>query len=421
MIRWITDNLGTCAFDPMLPDEEIYVLDIRDMVDKAGNTDAMIREKIGFAVNEINSGKKVVISCDYGISRSNGIAIGVYATLYSIDFYNAAYFVMDKIGKHEIKPEILSAVYHALTEGSVIEKETKKNILLTGGTGFIGSKVCALLKMNHNVWNPSRQELDLVNDLFSLDLFVKKNRISTIVHFANPRIINSIRAMGETLVMLKNILAVCECNPIHLVYMSGWEVYSGYKTKGLLASEELPLLPKGIYGETKLLCETLIKNVSREGQIKYTIIRSSPVYGQGSDKPKFIYNFLDKAMKSQPITVHKYINSLPCLDLLFIEDLAEVLMRIVESENTGDFNIGTGQLTSTTEIAEFIIDIIGGKKSIKTVDILSSCANIAMDSTKAIHMYEWKPKVSIRAGIEEIIKSMRKESENNNGFIPFAK
>lgn len=403
MIRWISENLGTSSYEYAKDKTGIYILDVRDMVDKIGNNESIVSAKIKEAISEIKNGKRVVICCDYGMSRSNSIAIGVHSILNNLSINDAVADVTSKTGIKEVKPEVLSVVYSLLNKTNKQNDIVRCNILVTGASGFIGNRIAALLKKNNNVFAPSRVEIDLLVDILAFDLYVKQNNISTIIHLANPRVYNTVSAMGESLKVLRNILTVCSNNNIHIIYMSCWEVYSGYRSSYLLASEELPLLAKGVYGETKYLCEKLLSVYGRCNPLKYTIIRSSPVYGTGSDRPKFIYNFIDKAIKNQQITTHNYANGLPCLDLLYIDDLEKVLVEIVNSGKTGEFNIGTGLLASTFDIAKMIINIIESKSKIKTIDVASYWANIAIDSTKVRSLFEWVPRINTETGIRMLI------------------
>jgi len=97
--------------------------------------------------------------------------------------------------------------------------------------------------------------------------------------------------MGMSLVMLKNVLDVCAgkwvCSLSYLVV----GIYSGYKTRELKADETLAPCPGGTYDD-KFLCETLLRHYHQHYGVAYALLRSSPVYGPGSDRPKFIWNFL---------------------------------------------------------------------------------------------------------------------------------
>lgn len=404
MINWIDDKIGTGSFENVKKGVGYSIIDVRDMVDKAGNTEKIISEKINEAISVIDKGNKIVICCDFGISRSNGIAVGVCVVLYGMSLYDATAYVIERIGDKDIKPEVLTVVYKALKmKDSVFCPDINKNVLITGVSGVTGIRLCPFLKEECNVFTPSSKELNLLNNALSLDLFVKKNNISYIVHLANPRNSNKISSMGETLVMLKNILTVCETNNVHLLFISSSAVYSGYKTISLLASEELAMLPRGIYEETKYLCEKLIEAVGTQGNLKYTIVRASQVYGAGIYKPRFIFSFIEKAIKDDLISVHRYKNGLPCLDLIYADDYINILVEIIKSGKTGTYNIGTGTLTSTTDIAEQIINHIGSKSKIIEVIVETECGNIAMDYTKANKEFYWSPTVNIQAGLNKLI------------------
>ena len=68
MIRWITKDLGTAPFTDSEIGDDLNVLDVRDLVDKHGNSAQATREKIDQGVALLQQGRKLVICCDYGIS-----------------------------------------------------------------------------------------------------------------------------------------------------------------------------------------------------------------------------------------------------------------------------------------------------------------------------------------------------------------
>jgi predicted protein tyrosine phosphatase len=79
MPDWITTQLGTASYydlgaDILSPD--IVIVDVRELVDKEGNPDDLILDKISLVTNAIGQGWRVLVCCDKGISRSNAIALG---------------------------------------------------------------------------------------------------------------------------------------------------------------------------------------------------------------------------------------------------------------------------------------------------------------------------------------------------------
>lgn len=410
MIRWITENLGTCSSEELSKQHDANIVDVRDMVDKGGNPSEIAKQKIEEALLYLEKGGKVIICCEYGMSRSNAIASGVLAKFAHIPFNEAIRKVISATEEKSVKVEVLSAVRKAIEnsmDSDCKNKTSYKRILVTGGSGTLGAPLIPKLQMQHEVFTPKREDINLLNGPVELDLMVKEQKIDTIVHLANPHIYTTNAAMGETLIMLKNVLDVCRENSVKLVYPSGWEIYSGYRSQFLLASENLPPFPKGPYGETKYLCEILLDHHQKQYGVDYVIIRSSPVYGTGS-KPNFIYNFLKKAIHNEEIITHKYLNGFSSLDLLHINDFISAMLAVIEGNVTGFFNIGSGIGISTTEVAQQIIKLLDSNSIIKHLEIQDFAPNIAMDTKKAREELSWEPKVSIQEGVRKLVSNLLK-------------
>lgn len=406
-IRWITPLLGTAPALSVNKNADLNIIDVRDLVDKAGNRADAVLNKITEGCESLRAGHKTVVCCDYGISRSNAVAVGILAVYEAISFEKAVRRVLEATGEKEIKVEPLQSVRRALGQDKTNTRHDKCHLLVTGAAGFLGKAISLALAENFSVFTPNRKELDLQQGSTQLALFVGENEIDSIIHLANPRVYTSNIAMGETITMLRNVLDVCVAHDIRLVYMSGWEVYSGYRSSQLKADESLPLFPKGPYAEAKYLCEILIENCRRTQGLRCALLRSSPVYGVGSDKPKFIYNFIDKIRQSQRIVTHSYKNGSPALDLLYIDDLVAAVRQVVTSDFSGDLNIGTGVLTSTPRIAELLRNFLGGHGEIDTTRIDGDTACIAIDASKANKVLGWQAKVGIEQGLQLILSNLK--------------
>ena len=410
-ICWITANLGTGPALQVCKEADMNIIDVRDMVDKAGNCPDTVRNKIIEGCDSLRAGKKTVVCCDYGISRSNAVAVGILAMYESISFEAAVRCVLEATGKKEIKVEPLQAVRSALGADKKHSHNQKRHVLVTGGSGLIGKPVSQKLGEEFKVFAPSREELDLKAGSTQLDLLIGEAKIDCIVHLANPRIYTSNIALGDTLVMMRNVLDVCIARDIKLIYLSGWEVYSGYRSNCLYADESLPLLPKGPYAETKYLAEILVEHCRRSQGLRCTMLRSSPAYGIGGDKPKFIYNFIDKIKHSQRIVTHRYNNGHPAVDLVYIDDLVSAVIKAVGSDFEGNLNIGTGLVTSTQRIAEILQEMLGGKNKNESTLINGDTARIAMDATKAKEILKWMPTITVEQGLGMILDNLKKSKE----------
>lgn len=338
------------------------------------------------------------------MSRSNAIAVGIITNLEKIPFNQALRQVQEATGEAEIKLDPLNAVRQAL--GVNIKKEKcsqYRNILITGGRGFIGTALQgALINSEFRLISPTREQIDIFAGSTKLDLLASEENIDCIVHLANPRVYTSNVAMGQTLTMLRNVIDVCLAKDIPLIYPSSWEIYSGYAGT-IHADESTPALPRGPYGETKYLAEILIDHCRRTRGLRCAILRSSPVYGSMSDKPKFIFNFFKKASQGQKIVTHHYINGNPKLDLLHIDDLISSIVATLKSRFIGNLNIGTGQLSSTLKIAEMIRDELGSSSMIQQIEVNTEVASIAMNYGRANHVLDWEPVIFFEQGLKSLL------------------
>lgn len=406
MIRWITDRLGTSSWDEATRTGDIYLIDAREFVDRGGNPLNGLREKIDEALTHLRHNEKVVVCCDYGISRSNSIAAGVLALYEGINFDDAVERVLSSVGENSIRIEVLESVRKALESNQQgASPDSRGKILITGASGFIGRSVSASLKGRGLVpLHPTHQEIDLTKDAIRLDLLSRRQEVSTILHLAAPRIYTTNESLGTSLAMLKNVLDVCVQNNIRLVYLSGWEIYSGYRSERLVVGESLSPRPGSTYGQAKYLSELLIRHHVQYYDLRSTILRSSPVYGVDSERPKFIWNFLINGLRNLEIVTHQYLNGFPALDLLHISDLVRAVMAVLDTERSGEFNIGSGIGISTAEIARMIVEKMGSRSKIRHVKIQDYASNIVMDYQLASHRLGWNPEVKFEKGLEEFLQ-----------------
>lgn len=400
MIRWITDFIGTAPYLEAVSEVEDYeILDVRNLVDKQGNDNEEINLKIKQGLEYLYAGKKLLVCCDYGMSRSNSIAAGIISIYESISIFDAVRRVVEQTGEKEIKLPMINSVISSI--GYNLDDSTNNNtVLITGGGGFIGSKVLKRLE-DFKIISPSSNELDLSKDRVELDLLLKENSISTLVHLANPRKITTYDAFGQSLSMLKTVLDACLENNVRLVYISGWVIYEGYKGD-ILADENTAMISKSNYGDLRILSEELVDMYVKRG-LNLMMIRACSVYGMEKDVPKFIWNFIDKASKNETINTHRYLNGNPKLDLINVNDLADVLEICVRSGDTGVFNIGGNDMHSTNEVAELIVNRLKSKSSVVSTNIKDYVANIQMDNTTFSNKYHWEPKRNLNSEIDGMI------------------
>ncbi len=267
-------------------------------------------------------------------------------------------------------------------------------ILVTGGKGFIGSKIVEMLSVDHNVtvvdnndtydimtqaqlsdlyqwrmrnWNLKNVQVidgDVLDRLVCLKAFSHNPDI--VIHLATyPRakIVDNDPILGIPKVIntTTNLLWHAEkWNIRKFVYVSSSMVYGDF-VDGM--KEDGKTKPKNIYGEAKLTGERLVKLFSKRDGLNYNIIRPSGVYGPGDMPDRVVSKFFDKAMNNEAITLHNGENK---VDFTYRRDAARgIIMAALSPVSNVSFNITAGNATSLKTLAEKIITMTGSESEIE--------------------------------------------------------
>lgn len=414
MIKWITERLGTASYyDDVLVAlaSDTQLLDVRELIDNEGNDPARLRAIINRGAEQLRLGQRLLICCDKGISRSNALALG---TLLAAGMpYTQALQQLADAGATDINLGMLKEI-RALYEP--VRPSTSKlpsRILVTGATGFIGRAVLDGLGPSYQLLGPDRSKYDLRHDLLALDDFVSDQRIDTIVHLAHPRSRNSIGAMGEALAMMKTVLELCRLNSLRLVYLSSLAVFSGYTGADIVqAGSALTPRPRGVYAETKYLCEQLIRCYQESSAGNLVLVRAGFVYGPNMDKGMFVPKFFEWAMQNRVIQTHRYRNGLPSFDFLYIDDLVDAIRLALEKGRLLlPVHIGSGRATTTHHLAQEIVRVTGSSSPVETLDIQGETTRVVVDPDEAARELQFVPKVSLETGLEMIWDALRPEDK----------
>ena len=270
-------------------------------------------------------------------------------------------------------------------------------ILVTGGKGFIGSKIVEMLSQeghqvtvvdNEDTYGiMSKQDLhalykwrmrnwvtknvqfipgDVLNRLICLKAFSYNPDI--VIHLATyPRakIVDNDPILGIPKVIntTTNLLWHAEKFGVRkFVYVSSSMVYGDF-TDG--TKEDAKTKPKNIYGEAKLAGERLVKLFSKRDGLNYNIVRPSGVYGPGDMPDRVVSKFFENAMQNKAITLHNGDNK---VDFTYRQDAARgIIMAALSSVANVSFNITAGNATSLRTLAEKIVSLTGCDSDIEDI------------------------------------------------------
>jgi nucleoside-diphosphate-sugar epimerase len=391
-VKWITPSLGTAAYYDVQNRPEVgadVLIDVRTLVDKEGNADSELREAVQKALTALRSDKRVVICCDMGFSRSNVLALAVLMST-GRSYSDSLELVSSKADVSEINLALLRQVR------SLYERPDA-----------VGASLIGQLAQEHQIFAPSRQELDLA-DAFALNDYIASNKIDVLMHLAHPRTRNSIAAVGGTVAMMKSALEVCRLNGTLLFWLSSLAIYSGYQTQTVVhAHSELQPIPYGTYAESKFLCEELVRLYEKNHGTKTIVLRPAAVYGPGMPRSTIVAKFFEMAIQGTTIQTHEYENGLPAFDFLHIRDLAAAVRQALLRLPSRPVNVGTGRVTSTYDLARLISQIAGHRSSVERIGLAGKTYKIAVDPEEAAASLDWRPTIELTDGLLEMYDQYR--------------
>jgi UDP-glucose 4-epimerase len=309
-----------------------------------------------------------------------------------------------------------------------------KNILITGGSGFIGSNLVLYLSNLHRVTSIGRgknQEVlrSLVNknvnlvdynaiDTKDLQELIKDSDI--IIHLAggggNKFFVQNPDAIGKSIRLTDTIIEVCQLFNKKLIFTSSIAVYNTFTHRGNPLSESMRPLPEDIYGLLKLLSENMIK----DSGVDFIILRLPNIYGYSLkfQSSGVIGRFIEMASKGYSIDIFTDGNNK--MDYLFLDDLNRAFGVIIEKDIKNEIiNIGSGSLHSLKEIAYEISSIFAEEynRNVK-VNIINKehrvYADRLLSNEKAEILLGWTPVVSLKEGLRETVRRYMNDRINTS-------
>jgi len=220
------------------------------------------------------------------------------------------------------------------------------NILVAGGSGFIGSHIVDALSetpestvlvydiqaRNNRVGNV----VSVRGDVFDLDRLVKamkEQNVVNVIHMVGLASIPGCRKSPDVSFRLnvssvqKMLEAMRLCDAEHLVFSSTAAVYG--ITNGPKVSERVKPKPTSIYGSHKRAAELLIQGYAENYGVNTTILRIFNVYGDLKMEQGVVSLFVRRALKQKPIILR---GGEQLRDFVYLDDVVEVKENFPEIE-----------------------------------------------------------------------------------------
>jgi CDP-paratose 2-epimerase len=337
-------------------------------------------------------------------------------------------------------------------------------ILITGGMGFIGSHVAEYYAQDFGnkiliIDNLSRHR----NNLFRFDNYenvdfwhsdlIQFDTLNMIIESFLPEIV--IHACGQTAVTtslvdpetdfhtnVEGTFNLLEClrkhnlrpkflftstNKVYGENVNDLQIYETEKEyifniKGHVSEKmNIDQTKRTPYGTSKLCADLLVQEYAKSYDIEAVIFRMSCIYGThqfGIEDQGWIAHFIFQALQDKPITI--FGDGKQVRDVLYISDLVEAINRVIKEPfliEDNVFNVGGGYSNriSLIQLIEMLEDILDKQITIKFAPWRESDQKVYIsDISKIRDRFDWRPKVSVRDGVEKTVNWIRKHLKNES-------
>lgn len=310
-----------------------------------------------------------------------------------------------------------------------------KTILITGGTGFLGSHLTSRLLAEGNI-------VICVDNNYSGSLDnIKELRKNTNFSFIEHDIISPLK-LDTHIDQIYNM--ACPASPVHYqgkaaLFTTKTCVHGMFNMLDLALEHGATILqastsevygeplvhpqpetyrgnvnitgPRACYDEGKRCAESICFDYYREHGADIKIVRIFNTYGpnMSPNDGRVVSNFICQALENKDITV--YGDGSQTRSFCYVDDLIEIVIRMMNSEKgfTGPVNIGNPDEFTILELAKKVISLANSKSQIIFKDLPHDDPTQRQpDISLAKNKLSWSPQVSLEQGIEKTIPFFRK-------------
>ncbi|TYG78538.1 hypothetical protein ES288_D02G067000v1 [Gossypium darwinii] len=307
----------------------------------------------------------------------------------------------------------------------------KKNlrIVVTGGAGFVGSHLVDRLiargdsvivvdnfftgrkeNLMHHFGNPKFELIrhDVVEPiLLEVDQIYHLACPASPVHYK----FNPVKTIKTNVVGTLNMLGLAKRVGARFLLTSTSEVYGDPLQHPQVETYWGNVNPIGVrscYDEGKRTAETLTMDYHRSLGIEVRIARIFNTYGPRMciDDGRVVSNFVAQALRKEPMTV--YGDGKQTRSFQYVSDLVEGLIRLMEGDHVGPFNLGNPGEFTMLELAEVVQEAIDPNAKIEfRPNTEDDPHKRKPDISKAKQLLGWEPTISLRKGLPLMVSDFR--------------
>ena len=311
----------------------------------------------------------------------------------------------------------------------------RKQVLVTGGAGFVGSHLCdRLLAQGHDVLCVDNfftgvkdniahlvgePRFELMRHDVTFPLHVEVDEIYNLACPAAPvhYQFDPVQTAKTSVHGAINMLGLAKRVKAKILQASTSEVYGDPnvhpQTEDYWGNVN-PIGTRSCYDEGKRCAETLFFDYHRQHKLRIKVARIFNTYGprMHPNDGRVVSNFIVQALRGEPITI--YGRGEQTRSFCYVDDLVEALVRLMASGEpfTGPVNLGNPAEFTILELARMVLELTGSKSELVYKPLPEDDPmQRRPDITLAARELGWKPTVPVREGLRRTIDYFKGRSE----------
>ena len=310
--------------------------------------------------------------------------------------------------------------------------QTSPRVLVTGGSGFVGSHLCErLLQMGadvlcvDNFFTGSKANIahlldeprfELIRHDVTFPLYVEIDEIYNLACPASPvhYQFDPVQTTKTSVHGAINMLGLARRTGARILQASTSEVYGDpeiHPQTEAYWGRVNPIGPRACYDEGKRCAETLFFDYQRQHQLEIKVARIFNTYGprMRPDDGRVVSNFIVQALRGESLPV--YGDGSQTRSFCYVDDLVKALIALMESEPgfTGPVNLGNPSEFTIGDLAQRVISLTGSTSTI-TYEVLpvDDPKQRRPDISLAGKALDWQPDTPLDEGLPKTIEYFRK-------------
>ena len=296
----------------------------------------------------------------------------------------------------------------------------RKEILLVGGSGFLGLNLIKSLRKNNNyrITSVSRvkpkifkrnKNLNFIKADFSnyiqIKKKLKKKNFNIIINFGgNINHDNKNQIEKSHFTLCSNLVRFFNNRKIDLFIQAGSSMEYGLAKSPNY--EKSKCKPKSYYGASKLKSTEVLK----KSKLNYIVLRLYQIYGPYQKINRLIPIAINQLLNEKAFSAS---SGSQLRDFLYVDDFIELIKKILLSKKPikGVYNVGYGKPVAVKQILKKINKLIkSGKINYGTIKMKKSETKNSYPNVKKIEkIFSWKSKTNLEKGLKKTIKFYEKK------------